>query len=124
VSAKTWLWFVLAAAAGGLARWLIDGSFERRGGNGLPWGTWLVNRTGSFTLGVLTGLALYHGMGRVPQTVLGTGFCGAYTTFSTFSFETVRMAEEGQLLDAGRYIVLSVVVGGLAAGAGLAVTLA
>ena len=58
-------------------------------------GTSVINVTGSFVLGVLTGLSLYHAFPADAKLVLGTGFCGAYTTFSTFTFETVRLAETG-----------------------------
>jgi CrcB protein len=85
-----------------------------------PWGTFAINVSGSFLLGVLTGAALYHGLGPLPKTALGTGFCGAYTTFSTFSYETVRLVEEGSVLAASANMVASVVVGLVAAAAGIA----
>lgn len=120
MSGLAWLGFVVAAAIGAPARYLIDGLVQDHTAGVFPFGTWVINVTGSFILGVITGLALYHGLGDVPKTILGTGFCGAYTTFSTFTFETVRLAEEGDLADAGRNVVLSLVAGTLAAALGIA----
>jgi CrcB protein len=82
----------------------------------------VVNVTGSLVLGVVTGLALYHGLGDVPRTAVGTGFCGAYTTFSTYSYETVRLLQEGDPRRAVGHALGSVAVGLVAAGAGLALT--
>jgi CrcB protein len=67
---------------------------QSRVGGPFPWGTFVVNVSGSFALGVLTGLALYHAFPEEPRIVLGAGFCGAYTTFSTFGLETVRLLEQ------------------------------
>jgi CrcB protein len=86
-----------------------------------PWGTFVVNLSGAFVLGLVTGLGLYHhGLGSVPKAVLGAGFCGAYTTFSTFSYETVRLVEEGALGAAAANLAGSLLLGLLAAAAGLA----
>ena len=60
-----------------------------------PLGTLVVNVTGSIALGLVVGLGLYHGLPATPCTLIGTGFLGAYTTFSTFSYETVRLLEDG-----------------------------
>jgi fluoride exporter len=123
VSLAAWSWFVTACMVGAPLRFLIDGVVQDHTDGVFPYGTWVINVTGSFLLGVLTGLALYHGFGKVPKTILGTGFCGAYTTFSTFTFETVRLAEEGDLRDAARNAALSLLLGGMAAGAGLSLSL-
>ncbi len=77
-------------------------------------------RPGCLVLGLLTGLGLYHGLDATTGTVLGTGGMGAYTTFSTFTFETVRFAEEGALDEAFRNAAAGFVVGLAAASAGLA----
>jgi CrcB protein len=69
---------------------------------------------------LVTGLALYHGLGKLPRAVVGTGFCGAYTTFSTFSYETVKLIEESEIKNAVLNLTASVVLGLLAAGAGIA----
>ncbi len=85
-----------------------------------PLGTFVINVTGSFVLGVLTGLVLYHTFPSDSRVVLGTGFCGAYTTFSTFAYETVRLAEERTFGATVQNVVSHVVVPALAAAAGLA----
>jgi CrcB protein len=90
----------------------------------LPWGTFLVNISGSFVLGLLTGLSLSNHLSPLVKALLGTGFCGAYTTFSTFTFETIRLLEVGQILDAALNAFVSLAVGLLGAGAGLAIGLA
>jgi CrcB protein len=96
MSSLVWAAFVVAGAIGATLRYAVDGSIGERAGGAFPWGTFVVNTTGSLALGVLTGLALYHAFPKTPKVVLGTGFCGAYTTFSTFTFETVRLVEEGE----------------------------
>ena len=86
----------VAGAIGAPARFLLDDWIQDRTGRREPFGILVVNISGSLVLGFITGLALYHALPATPKTVLGTGFCGAYTTFSTFAFDTVRMAEEGE----------------------------
>jgi CrcB protein len=109
----------LAGAVGATARYLIDVFVQERARGVFPWGTFVINVSGAFLLGLLTGLALHHGLGRVPRTLVGTGFCGAYTTFSTFSYETVRLAEDGAVVEAVANALASLAVGLLAAAAGL-----
>src|SRR5580700_5519404 len=118
MSAPAWAGFVLACMIGAPLRYLVDGLVQDHSEGVFPFGTMVINVSGSFLLGILTGLALYHGLGKVPKSILGTGFCGAYTTFSTFTFETVRLAEEGDLRDAARNAAFSLLFGGIAAGAG------
>ncbi|HVW33848.1 MAG TPA: CrcB family protein, partial [Acidimicrobiia bacterium] len=97
------------------------GAVADRIGGPFPWGTFIINVTGSFLLGLLTGLGLSHGFPKVPRLVLGTGFCGAYTTFSTFTFESVRLLEEGTATEALRNALATLLTGSVAAAAGLAV---
>lgn len=124
MSITAWLAFLVAAAVGAPARYLIDGLVQDRTEDAYPWGTLVVNVSGCLLLGVITGLGLYHGLGTTTRTVLGSGGMGAYTTFSTFTFETVRLAEEGGVNPALRNVALSLVVGLAAAAAGLALTAA
>ena len=121
MSALAWAAFVAAAACGAVLRFVIDAWVIDRTKGLFPWGTLLVNLTGSIVLGFLTGLGLYHAFGSTPRFVLGTGFCGAYTTFSTFSFETVRLLEEGALNDAMGNAFGTLTVCAVGAAAGLAV---
>ena len=111
---------LLGGAVGATARYLADGFVQSRSQGVFPWGTFTINVTGSFVLGVVTGAALYHGLGPLPKTAIGTGFCGGYTTFSTFSYETLRLLEEGSFGAASLNAAASVVVGLAAAGLGIA----
>ena len=120
MTTTAWIAFLVAAAIGALARYLLDGWVQDRASGAFPWGTFTVNATGCLILGALTGLGLYHGLGSTTRTVVGTGGLGAYTTFSTFTFETVRLAEEGAVDEAFRNAVASFVVGLAAASAGVA----
>ena len=113
----------LAAAFGALARYLLDQAVANKWEPALPWGTWLINVSGSFVLGLLTGLALHHGLSAHVVSVLGTGVCGGYTTFSTFNVESVRLAEDGSLVGAVGNIAGSIAAGLLAAAAGLGLAL-
>jgi CrcB protein len=117
-----WIAFLAAAAIGAATRYLLDGFVQDRTRGELPWGTCVVNISGSFVLGLLSGLALYHAFPADAKLVLGTGFCGAYTTFSTFTFETVRLAEEGLTRAAIRNVLVN--TGGALAAAGAGVALA
>jgi len=82
---------LVGAALGAPARYLLDRAVQARHESLFPWGTFAVNIVGSFILGVLAGANL---TGFVPHLV-GTGFCGALTTYSTFGYETVRLMQEG-----------------------------
>jgi len=121
MSSLAWIAFVAAGAIGAPARYLVDCAVASRTQRGqFPWGTLAVNASGSLVLGFLTGLALYHAFPTTPRIVLGTGFCGAYTTFSTFSFETMRLVQEGDVIAAIRNAAGTLVIGAGAAAAGLA----
>jgi CrcB protein len=120
MSPLAWTAFVTAGAVGAPLRYVIDGAIGDRTQGAFPWGTFVINVSGSLLLGFLTGLSLYHAFPKTPKVVLGTGFCGAYTTFSTFTFETVRLAEEGALREAFRNATGTLVTCAAAAGVGLA----
>ena len=114
------LGIAIAGAIGAPARFLVDGFVQARTVGERPWGTFLINVSGSFVLGFLTGLGLYHAFTSTPRTILGTGFCGAFTTFSTFTYESVRLAEDGEVRGALTNVGASLVVPVLAAAAGMA----
>jgi CrcB protein len=117
----TALGVALAGAAGAIARYLVDRGVHRFRDGHWPWGTLVVNVTGCFALGVIWGWVDQHHGDTTLRTIAGTGFCGAYTAFSTFGIETVRLLESERYAAAARYVAASLVAGGLAAAAGLAV---
>ena len=93
------LLLVAVAAAGGIgaaARFVVDGLVKDRLGSAYPWGTTAINVSGSFALGLVTGLALQAVVAPEWKAVLGTGLLGGYTTFSTASVETVRLLAVGR----------------------------
>jgi fluoride exporter len=114
----------IAGALGAPSRFLVDGYVQEHTSGERPVGTLAINITGSFILGFLTGLTLYHAFPSTPKIILGTGFCGAYTTFSTFTYETARLTEEGEMSNALRNLVLSLLLPALAAAAGWALAAA
>lgn len=120
MSGGIWALFLVAVAAGAVARFVVDRLVSDAVRRDFPWGTIVINVSGSFVLGFLTGLGLYHAFPADTRLVLGTGFCGAYTTFSTFSFETVRLIEAGRGRAALGNVAISTGVALLAAGTGLA----
>lgn len=111
---------LLAGASGAVARFVVDSSIKRRWPSPFPLATVTINVTGSLLLGILAGLVLFAGEPAAWQTVIGTGFCGGYTTFSTASFETVRLVQQNRPGLALLNAVVSLVVSVAACAAGLA----
>lgn len=106
---------LLLVVAGGLvgapARYLADLLVQSRHSSRLPWGTLAVNVAGSLLLGVVAGLASAGHVSPWLLTLVGTGFCGALTTFSTFSYETWRLLEDRLWRTAAVNTVASVAAG-------------
>jgi len=119
----TLLLVMAAAAVGAPLRYVVDQAVQHRREGAFPLGTFTINATGSLLLGLLTGLARHHGLSAQALTVLGAGLLGAYTTFSTFSYETVRLLEDGALSEAMLNVGAGLAVGLAAAAAGLGLTL-
>ena len=95
MNASSWVAVAVGGAIGAPARYLIDGAVMARRAGPFPWGTLVVNVVGSLLSGLVAGLAAHHGLGSTAKAGLGLGFCGGFTTFSTFSYETLRLVEEG-----------------------------
>jgi CrcB protein len=114
----TLLLVALGAAIGAPARYLTDRAVQSRHDSVFPWGTFLVNVVGSFLLGAVAAAADTVGRGVVAG--VGTGFCGALTTYSTFSYETLRLTEERAHAEAALNVVASVAAGIVAAALGWA----
>jgi fluoride exporter len=117
------IWYIAAGGAvGSVLRFLVGLLIQDRVGTAFPAGTLLVNITGSFLLGLLIEYALATpAISREVRAMLTTGFCGGYTTFSTFSYETARLMQDGDYRRAGTYVALSVVVSVAGTFAGFAV---
>jgi len=107
---------VLGAAVGAPLRYLTDRLVQSRLGTRFPWGTFTVNVAGSFVLGLVLGA----GASPAVTALVGTGFCGALTTYSTFGWETVQLASRGDRLLAVLNAAGSVLAALVAAGLGLA----
>ncbi len=108
---------------GGSARWLISDLMLVGLGSGFPWGTLLVNVSGSFLIGFYAALAGPGGRilaGPVQRHFFMTGVFGGYTTFSIFSLETIRLVEAGQFAAAGFNLTLSLIAWVMAVWAGFA----
>ncbi|HEU4584592.1 MAG TPA: fluoride efflux transporter CrcB [Gemmatimonadaceae bacterium] len=106
------IWFVaLGSALGGVSRFLLSTAIQQKAGTVFPIGTLVVNISGSLLLGFLMSYALSTtAISPEVRGLLTTGFCGGYTTFSTFSYETMMLIEEGELGRAAVYVLASVVV--------------
>ncbi|HET9142435.1 fluoride efflux transporter CrcB [Actinophytocola sp.] len=103
------LWVVLGGALGAPLRYLVDRFVQQRHDSVFPWGTCLVNVGGSALLGLLAGFG-----GALPGGLagfLGTGLCGAFTTYSTFGYETVRLYERRARMLAVANVAVSVIAG-------------
>jgi CrcB protein len=100
MSLGTWLGVAGLGGLGAVARFLLDGAVSARVRGAFPWGTLAVNATGSFVLGLVG-----------TSVLVGTGLLGAYTTFSTWMFETHRLAEDGRWRPAILNVVGSLAVG-------------
>ena len=115
-----WLLVVAGAVVGAPLRYLTDRAIQSRHDSVFPWGTFAVNVTGCLILGLLTGAATAGAAGSHLQLLLGTGLCGALTTYSTFSYETLRLAGTGARFYAAANVTASLVAGLGAAFAGVA----
>ena len=110
-----YLWVGLGSALGGMGRFWIAGFIGQRYGDAFPWGTILVNTSGSFAIGLLAALAGTDGGGpsRLSPSAaqfLMVGICGGYTTFSAFSLQTLKLIQAGSVTQASANIGVSVLV--------------
>lgn len=105
----SFLFVAVGAAVGAPLRYLLDRAVQGRHDSLFPWGTFTVNVVGSLILGVLVGGA--SAVSGEVMTLLGTGLCGALTTYSTFGFETIRLIEDRARFYAAVNVVASIVAG-------------
>jgi CrcB protein len=111
VTAANGLLVVLGAAVGAPLRFLADRIIQTRHDSVFPWGTLSVNIAGSFLLGMLAAGVDTHGVSDGLMSALGTGFCGALTTYSTFGYETLRLIEDGSRFYATLNVIVNVAAG-------------
>jgi fluoride exporter len=111
-----YLWIAIGGALGSVARYSVSdwiAGIGERHGSLFPWGTLLVNITGSFLIGILVALGEPGGrrwISPAGQQFFIYGVCGGYTTFSSFSIQTLKLMQEGEWLSAGGNVALSVVL--------------
>ena len=108
-----YLWVAIGGALGSVSRYWLSNVIASRVGESFPWGTLTINVTGSLVIGTFAALTLPEVAGPNRMTVIQffmVGICGGYTTFSSFSLQTLNLLRDRQWLYAGSYIVLSVVV--------------
>ena len=118
----TVLLVLVGGAVGAPLRYLTDLLVQARHDSVFPWGTFVVNVLGSLVLGATAGTVVALSPPAWVMTLVGTGLCGAFTTFSTFGFETIRLLEEGSWATAVANAGASIAVGlGVCAGAYAAV---
>ncbi|MCG7633893.1 fluoride efflux transporter CrcB [Gordonia McavH-238-E] len=110
---------MVAGALGAVTRFVVDGAVRHRWPTTTPWGTFAINVSGSALLGVLAGVVVFHGAPHEWQLIAGTGFCGGYTTFSTASFETVRLVQRNDRWRAGAYAIGTLVASVTACAVGM-----
>lgn len=113
---------LVGGAVGAPLRYLADLLVQSRHDSVFPWGTFSVNVVGSAVLGLVAGGVAEAGLPSWTLALLGTGLSGALTTFSTFGYETLRLVEEGSLVEAALNAGLSLVVGLAAAMGGWALS--
>ena len=116
IGALVWIGIGVMGAAGAYARFTATTMITRRRPAAFPWGTFSVNLSGGFALGVLTGL----GVGGDALLIFGTGFLGGYRTFSTWMGEAQRLGEDGDSSNLARYLVGSALAGLVSTGVGWA----
>jgi fluoride exporter len=108
-----YLWVAIGGALGSMGRFWLNGIVSRHFGETFPWGTMLINISGSLLIGLFATLTGTDGRFFIPasfRTFFMVGICGGYTTFSSFSLQTLNLANNGEWLRAGANVLLSVVL--------------
>jgi len=108
-----YLWVAIGGALGSVSRYWLSGFVAARFGETFPWGTLVINVTGSFVIGIFAALAIPEGRMDSQSRLFATqflmiGVCGGYTTFSSFSLQTLNLLREREWLYAGGNVILSV----------------
>lgn len=109
----------LAGSLGAVSRFVLDGHIRLKYDHSFPWATMIINVSGSLLLGIVSGVLLQHKGFADIGAIVGLGFCGGYTTFSTASFETVRLLERRKYLAATSQAVGGLLLSIIAAAIGI-----
>ncbi|MDQ1002484.1 CrcB protein [Neobacillus niacini] len=105
------IWLIgIGGSLGAASRYLLGKFINKRKTGQFPWGTWIINITGSFLLGIFYKLHMTNEISDWVWLLFGIGFCGAYTTFSTFGYETITLLQSNKKILAGIYVLSSVIV--------------
>jgi fluoride exporter len=123
VTMTDYLWVAIGGALGSMARFWLATAVAKLTGPRFPWGTLLINVSGSFVIGLFAAFAGSHGAFSLPADIeifAMVGICGGFTTFSSFSLQTLELLEGGAAVQAGLYVLSSVTLGLLAVWAGVA----
>jgi CrcB protein len=108
-----YFWIAVGSALGGMGRYVLSGVAARLIGETFPWGTLIVNVVGSFIIGFFATLTGPDGrvfIGSTARQFVLVGFCGGYTTFSSFSLQTLNLMQDGEWANAGVNITISVIL--------------
>jgi CrcB protein len=110
-----YLWVAIGGAIGSVARYWLSGVVAEKYGTSFPWGTLIINIGGSFVIGIIGAMASPEGRMSPQSRIFATqfimvGICGGFTTFSSFSWQTLQLAQQRQWLYAGGNVLLSVLL--------------
>jgi fluoride exporter len=110
--AKSYLWVAIGSAFGGMSRYWVSQMVAQKVGSAFPWGTIIINISGSFVIGIFLALTLPEGRLNTSRSFISEfcmyGICGGYTTFSSFSMQTLTLMQSRQWLWAGGNVLISV----------------
>lgn len=116
------VYVIVGSSFGGVARYLSQEFVQKRFPSFIPLSTLSVNIIGSFIIGIIYALAERSKISAEVRILLATGFCGGFTTFSSFAFENVKLLQDGEFFNTALYIVLSLVIGFVAVYLGILFT--
>jgi CrcB protein len=120
---RSLLLVAIGSCIGGVSRFLCQQFIQKHFPSSIPFGTLSVNIIGCFIIGVIYGLANKNNiLSPELRIFIATGFCGGYTTFSSFAYENISLIQEGEFYYTGVYILLSLIIGFAAVYAGILIT--